>query len=87
MVLNRDKCPKGQTLVFFIIFDKHLVSNIVTIKKSKVEKVLEVTFDSKLDFSPHLNSFTKRANIKLNVITRLQIYMTPEQKTFLFYNV
>ena len=37
-----------------------LVSNDVTIKNSKEEKELGITFDSKLDFSAHLTSITKR---------------------------
>ena len=59
-----------------------LVSENVTTENSKEEKVLGITIDSKLDFM-HLTSITKKANIKLNVLTRVQKYMTPEQKAFL----
>ena len=54
-----------------------LVSENVTTENSKEEKVLGITIDSKLDFM-HLTSITKKANIKLNVLTRVQKYMTPE---------
>ena len=57
-----------------------LVSNKVTIKNSKDEKVLGITVDNKVDLSLHLNSITKKANRKLNNLTRVQKYMTPEQK-------
>ena len=55
-----------------------LVSN-VSIKKSKEEKVQGITFDNKLDLSTYLTSITKKANKKLNALTRLQKPMTPEQ--------
>ena len=62
-------------------FQIDLLSNNVTTKKSKDEKVLGITFDNKLDFSMHLTRITKKANTKLNALTRVQKYMTPEQKT------
>ena len=55
-----------------------LVSN-VSIKKSKEEKVQGITFDNKLDLSTYLTSITKKANKKLNALTRVQKPMTPEQ--------
>ena len=82
MVLNPDKC----FLMLFAVKDElqtDLVSNNVTIRNSKDEKVLGITFDIKLEFSSHLTSITKKASIKLNAFTREQKYMTPEQKTFL----
>ena len=57
-----------------------LVFNKVTIKNSKEEKVLGITFDNKFDFS-RLTDITKKANMKLNNLTRVQKYMTPEQNT------
>ena len=59
------------------------VSNNATIKNGKEEKVLGITFDKKLEFSLHFISITKKTNIKLNNLTKVQKYMTPEQKTFL----
>ena len=82
MVPNFDKCS-------FMLFDiknelqTDFVSNNVTIKNSKEEKVFGITFDNNLDFSSHFTSITKKANIKLNNLTRVQECMTSEQKTFL----
>ena len=52
-------------------------------KDSEEEKVLGITFDSKLDFSTHLTSITKKTNTKVNALTRVQKYMTPGNKAFL----
>ena len=57
-----------------------LLSNNVPIKNRKVEKVLEITFDNKLDFTQPLTRANKKANIKLNNFAKVKIYMTPEQK-------
>ena len=77
MVLNPHKC----SFMLFGIKDE-LQTNFVS-KKNKEEKFLGITFDNKLDISSHLTSITKKANIKLNNLSRVQKYMTPEQKTFL----
>ena len=53
----------------------------------KGEKVLEITFDSKLDFSTHLTSITKKANIKLNVVTILHKYRSSNPEVFLLKGV
>ena len=71
-----------------IILLNYLVSDNIIIRKSKEEKVLGITFDNKFDFSTHLTSITKKANVNLNtlntkIIPRIQKYITPEQKTFL----
>ena len=81
-VLNSEECS-------FIPFDVEdelqtdLVFNNVTIKNRKEEKVLKITIDSKLDFSTHLTSNNKKANIKPNDFTRVQKCMTPGQKALL----
>ena len=49
-----------------------LASNNVTIKNGKGKKVLEITFDNKLDFSTHLTTIITKVNIKLNALTRVQ---------------
>ena len=49
MFLSPDKC----SFMLFCVKDElqtDLVSNNVTIKNSKDEKVLEITFDNKLEF-------------------------------------
>ena len=59
----------------------YLEPNSVTIRNNKDEKELGITFDNKLDFSTHLTRICKKTNIKLNVFTRVQKYMTSGQKT------
>ena len=76
-LLHRPCCPNQPR------YQTQLVSSNVTIKNGKEEKVLGINFNNKLDFSTHLTSITKKANIKLNALTRVQKYITPEQKTFL----
>ena len=65
----------------------YILFNNVTIKNSKDKKVLRITIDSKLGFSIHLTSITKKVNIMFNALTRVQKHMTPVQKTMniLFY--
>ena len=57
MLLSPDKCSFK---LFGVNNDLQtdLVSNNVTIKNSKEEKVLGITIDSKLDFPIHLTSIT-----------------------------
>ena len=71
MVLSADKC----SFMLFGVKDElqtDLVSNSVTIKDSKEENELGITFDSNLDFSTHLISIAKKANIKFNALTRVK---------------
>ena len=65
MVLNPDKC------CFTLLgVDDELRTNLVsgdeTLKNSKVEKVLGIIIDNKLNFATHLLNITKNANIKFN---------------------
>ena len=82
IVLNSEEC-------FFIPFgaedelQRDLKFSNNKIKNRKEEKALKITVNSKLDFSTHPTSITKKANIKLNRFTRVQKYMTPEQKALL----
>ena len=81
-VLNLDK-------YYFMLFGVNdgiqtdLASNNSTVKNSKKEKILGIIFDNKLDFFLHLTRITKKANIKLNNLTRVQKYIVLEQKAFL----
>ena len=61
-------------------------SKKVAIENSKEEEVLGVTFDNKLEFYSYLTSINKKANIKVNNLTRVQKYMAPEQKTVLTFS-
>ena len=79
MVLNPDKCS------FMLLgVDDELQTNLVcgneTLKNSKQEKVLGVTIDNKLNFATHLSNITKNANIEFNALTKVQKYMTTDQK-------
>ena len=79
---NPDKC----SFITFGIKDElqtDLVSNKITIKNSKEEKVQGITFHNKLNFSTNLISIAKKTNVTLNAFTRVQKYMITEQKTFL----
>ena len=73
IVVNPDKS-------FFLLiavkdeFQTDRVSNNVTIENSKEEKLLRIIFQIKLDFSSHLTSITKKANIKLNNLTVVKKY-------------
>ena len=62
-----------------------LLSNNVPIKNRKVKKFLRITFDNKLEFNQPFTSAAKKANLKLNNLTKIKIYMTPEQMIFLTY--
>ena len=68
VVLSADKC----SFMLFGVKDElqtDLVSNNITIKNSKEENELGITFDSSLDLSTHLISIAKKASIKFNALT------------------
>ena len=79
MVLNPDKCS-------FILLgvDNELQTNLVcgneTLKSGKQEKVLGVTINNKLNFATHISNITKNANINFNALTRVQKYVSTDQK-------
>ena len=83
MVLNPDKCS-------FILLDvdDSLETNLVCgdeiLKNKKQEKVVGVTLDNKFNFATHLLNITKNANKKFNALTRVQNYMTTDQKKLIF---
>ena len=82
LCLNPVKCSS----MLFCVKDKlqrDLVSNNITIRNRKNEKVLGITFDNKLFFPSHLTSITKKVNIRLNNLTRVKKYIIPEQKTLI----
>ena len=82
LCLNPIKCSS----MLFCVKDRlqrDLVSNNITIRNRKNEKVLGITFDNKLFFPSHLTSITKKVNIRLNNLTRVKKYIIPEQKTLI----
>ena len=83
MILNPNKCS-------FMLLDIedwlqiNLVCGDEILKKIKQETVLGVTLDNKLDFATPLWNVTKNVNKKLNTLSRVQIYITNDQKSLYF---
>ena len=48
------------------------------------KKCLGVTLDNKLNFATYLSNISKNANKELNALTRVQKYMTIDQKRLHF---
>ena len=55
-----------------------------SLKNSKRDLLLGATIDRKLIFVTHLLNITENVNIKFNVLTRVQKYMTTDQKNHIF---
>ena len=55
-----------------------------TLKNGKVEKVLGVTIDNRLNFGMHLLNTTKNVNSKFNALTEGKMFCTTEQKNSSF---
>ena len=74
---------------FLLGVDDELLTNLVcgneTLKNSKQEKVLGVTADNNLNFATYLLNITKNTNIKFNALTRVQKYMTTDEKNRIFF--
>ena len=51
----------------------------ITIKTSASKKLLGVIIDNKLDFTEHLNTVCKKANLKLHALSRISRFLSPEQ--------
>ena len=49
--------------------------NSQTIKTTNCVKLLEITFDSKLNFDSHISDLCKRASMQLNALNRLKVYI------------
>ena len=83
MVLNPDKCSfmllgVGDSL------QTNLVCGDEIFKNTKPEKVLGATLDNKLNSATRLLNITKNAKKKFNALTRVQNYMTTDQKKLIF---
>ena len=75
MKLNEEKCH-------LMIFGNKSKDSLVaigesTIKESKYEKLLGVTFDKKLSFTKHVQDLCKKAHQKLHALARLSNYIDP----------
>ena len=77
LVLNSDKCH------FMALGTPNTLPNFkcknITIKNSVSEKLLGVIINNKLDFTEHLNTLCKKANLKLHVLNRISRFLSPEQ--------
>ena len=51
----------------------------ITIKNSASKKLLGVIVNNKLDFTEHLNTACKKANLKLHASNRISRFLSPEQ--------
>ena len=76
-VLNSDKCH------FMTLGTPNTLPNFkcknITIKNSVSEKLLGVIINNKLDFTEHLNTVCKKANLKLHALNRISRFLSPEQ--------
>ena len=77
LVLNSDKCH------FMTLGTPNTLPNFkcknITIKNSVSEKLLGVIIDNKLEFTEHLNTVCKKANLKLHALNRISRFLFPEQ--------
>ena len=83
MVLKPEKCS------FMLLgvddsFQTNLACGDEILKNTKQEKVLGVTLDKKIIFSTYLSNINKDANKKFYALTRVQKYMTTDQKKLIF---
>ena len=77
MEINPDKCH---------ILSSSNVSLTIgnqKIKNSKFEKLLGIKLDSKLNFSSHVHNIYQKAVQKLNVISRISLYIDFAKKRLL----
>ena len=82
MIPNRDKCH------LIVLGDSNstcnFTRNVTTRESSKEEKVLGITIDDKLVFTSYLGNIIKKANQKLNALSRVKCYMDFEQNKLMF---
>ena len=60
--------------------EQTLSINDVLIKSSKVEKILGITIDNKLNFQTHTNNLCNKVSQKLKALTRISNYIKPDQR-------
>ena len=85
MVLNPGKCH------YIVIGDDDpshkIILNNNEIASSNEEKPLGILLDSKLSFDSHSTSLCKKAGQKRSAFTRINYYLTPDQKSLLLNSV
>ena len=78
MILHSDKC------YFLNLGFQHAQPNFsydnITVKNVPEEKILGITIDNKLTFKRHLKNICKKANQKLNTLTRITKLTSPFQR-------
>ena len=77
LVLNSDKCH-FMTLGTPNALPRCKCKNI-TIKNTASENLLGVIRDNELDFTEHLNTVFKKANLKLHAVKIISTFLSPEQ--------
>ena len=77
LVLSTDKCH-FMTLGTPITLRNFKYKNII-IKNSASEKLLGVIIGNKPDFTEHLNTVCKEANLKLHALNRISRFLSPKQ--------
>ena len=85
MVLNPGKC------YYIVIGDDDPTHKIILnnneIASSSEEKVLGILLDSKLNCDSHITSLCKKAGQKLSALSRVNHYLTQDQKLLLLNSV
>ena len=79
MKANPDKCH----FICSHVDKASLLVENMEIKSSTHEKLLGVTIDTKLSFNMHIDNMCKKANIKLNALSRITPYMDFNKKKLL----
>ena len=82
MKLNSDKCH-------LLVSGHHYEEMFVNIGKdiiweSKTVKLLGITIDKELKFDKHINQVCSTANKKLNVLSRIRSFLSPERRKIIF---
>ena len=66
------------------LFQTNLVCSDEIFSNTKQEKVLGVTLDNKVNLATHLLNITKNVNKTFNALTRVQKYLSSDQKKLMF---
>ena len=75
MVVQKLPCTEFLQMSFYDFWNKFKCKNI-TIKIGAPEKRL---VDNELDFTEHLNTVSKKVNLKLHTLNRISRFLSPEQ--------
>ena len=80
---NNLKANAGKFHLFPILYeDQTITVENCVIKSSGVEELLRVRIDSNLNFQEHILSLCKKANRKLQALTRVSKYITLNKRLF-----